>query len=203
MIINILVRKYMPKVNNEEFYNLAIKKHGISAKGVQWLSDKTQQIRFKIILRTLPKNLYEYSVIDAGCGFGDFFNYMKNKKKLPLKYIGIDTLDSMVQIASKKTNQKILKADICKNKLIEADYYICSGAMNTLEKFETHLFIRNCYEHSKQGFIFNILYGSKESKTYNYITIKEIQDIAKKLKVKKVEIISGYLNSDITVSFLK
>ncbi|MEA1956182.1 MAG: class I SAM-dependent methyltransferase [Campylobacterota bacterium] len=193
----------MPRIDNEQFYKSAIEKHGVSAKGVQWISEKTQQVRFNVILNILPNDVSDLVIVDAGCGFGDFYFWMKKKKKLPSKYIGIDLLSDMVNIASKRTKQKIIKANICKDKLIDADYYICSGAMNVLERFETHLFIQNCYNSSKYGFIFNILHGDKNSETYNYMTTSQIQRIAKNLKITNVKIFSGYLDKDITVGFFK
>ena len=193
----------MPKINNKQFYKSSIKKYGNSAKGVQWNSESTQQIRFDIILNMLPDDLYNFTLVDAGCGFGDFYEWMHKNNKTPLKYIGIDALDEMVKIASKNTSQEIIMADICKDTLVKADYYICSGAMNILEQFETHLFIQNCYNSCKYGFIFNILHGDTQSKTYNYVTTSTIKKIAKSLNVKTMKIKTGYLENDITVAFLK
>jgi len=192
----------MPRINNQQFYKSAITKYGTSPKGVHWNSKNSQEIRFEIILKMLPNDLQNYTLVDAGCGFGDFYNYLKERDKLPLKYIGIDTLDEMVEIASKKTSQQIIKANICKDKLLEADYYICSGAMNILDKFETHLFIQNCYNNSKYGFIFNLLHGDQESETYNYMTTMQIIDIKEHLKVKTLKTKVDYLKNDITVAFL-
>ena len=193
----------MPRIDNEQFYKSAIKEHGITAKGVQWISKKNQYTRFSIILKMLPKDLNNISIVDAGCGFGDLYIWMKKQNKVPAKYTGIDLLEDMVNIASKRTKQEIFKADICKDRLIEADYYICSGAMNILERFETYLFMQNCYNHSKYGFIFNILHGDKNSETYNYTTTFQIKNIAKDLKIKKVKMLSGYLDKDITIGFFK
>ena len=193
----------MPRINNEQFYKSAIKKYGTTAKGVHWNSQNSQEIRFKTILKMLPNDLHNYTLADAGCGFGDFYIWMQNQDNIALDYIGLDSLDSMVEVASKNTSQKIIKADICKDKLVEADYYICSGAMNILDKFETHLFIQNCYNSSKYGFVFNILHGDKESKTYNYVTTEQIKTIAKYLKIKTVKINVGYLKNDITIAFFK
>jgi len=75
--------------------------------------------------------------------------------------------------------------------------------MNILDEFETHLFIRNCYESSKKGFIFNILYGEIQSQTYNYLTKQEIQSIAKGLGVRELVFKDGYLEDDITVGFFR
>ncbi len=193
----------MPRIDNEQFYKSAIEIHGVSAKGLNWTSKQTQEIRFDIILSMLPSRLEDFSIADAGCGFGDFYLYAQKKKSYLKKYIGIDSIVDMYSIASEQTGCEIIIADICKDKLPSASYYICSGAMNVLNSFETHLFMRNCYEASEHGFIFNILHGESESETYNYLTTAQIQKIASELKVKKITIKDGYLKDDITVGFFK
>ena len=189
--------------NNETFYTSAIKLYGTSAKGVNWHSKQTQTIRFKTILDLLPDNLSTCSLVDAGCGFGDFYSYMYKKNKTPHHYIGIDFLQEMCFIAQENTAQEIIHANIIKDSLPKADYFICSGALNTLEKFDTLLFIRNCYSTCRDGFIFNILYGDKESETYNYMNLEQIQEIAKDLGVKEIVLKDGYLENDITIGFFK
>jgi SAM-dependent methyltransferase len=193
----------MPRIDSEKFYTSAIKTHGITARGVNWASKENQLLRFNAILKLLPKDLSSYSIADAGCGFGDFYLYMGKKKKTPQKYIGIDSLTDMYSIASKNTGCEIFISDICKEPLINSDFYVCSGALNVLTKFETYQFIQNCYKSSKYGFIFNALHGNKESQTYNYLTTQEIKSIAKDLKIKKIVFESGYLEDDITVGFFK
>ena len=193
----------MPRINSEKFYTSAIEMHGTSAKGVNWASKENQLLRFDAILELLPKELSLYSVADAGCGFGDFYTYINKKKKNPKKYIGIDSLIDMYSIASEQTGCEILIADICKDILPKYDYYICSGALNVLTKFETHQFIQNCYNSSKLGFIFNALHGDRESETYNYLTTDDIERIAKDLNVKEVIYRDAYLKDDITIGFFR
>ncbi|MCW8837117.1 MAG: class I SAM-dependent methyltransferase [Thiovulaceae bacterium] len=193
----------MPKIDNEKFYTSAIDKHGVSAKGVNWSSASTQTIRFKTILRLLPNELNKYELLDAGCGFGDFYLYLEKNKNLPKNYVGIDCHDDMVSIASNNTGCEILNIDIVQESLPKADYIVCSGAMNVLNSYETYLFMRNCYLSSKVAFIFNILHGKKESETYNYLTTKQIELFAKELNVNKVTFLEGYLDADITVRFDK
>lgn len=193
----------MPRIDNERFYSSAIEKHGITAKGVNWHSKESQKLRFDIILEMLPDDISSLSIADAGCGFGDLYTYMLKKKKNPKEYIGIDSLIDMYSIASDKTGQEIIIADICKDELPRADYYICSGAMNVLESFETHLFIRNCFSTCTKAFVFNVLHGNKKSETYNYMTTAEIKLIAKELGVSRIEIKNDYLEDDITVVFHK
>lgn len=189
----------MPRIDSHKFYTSAILMHGTSPKGVNWTSKQTQELRFKILLNFLPQHIN--SLADAGCGFGDFFNYLNLNNRVPKTYIGIDSLKNMQKIASKNTKQNIILADITKDTLPSVEYYVCSGAMNILNTFETHLFIRNCFEASQKGFIFNILHGDVQSDTYNYIKSAQIDSIAKKLNVKRVEIQDDYMQNDITVGF--
>ncbi len=193
----------MPRINSEKFYTSAIETHGTSAKGVNWASKKNQELRFDTLLKLLPKDLSILEIVDAGCGFGDFYLYMERKKRTPKEYVGIDSLLDMYSIASENTGREIIIADICKEPLPTKDYYVCSGALNVLTKFETYQFIRNCYKSSKKGFIFNALHGNKDSETYNYLTTSEIEKIAKDLKVKELILRDGYLDADITVGFFR
>lgn len=193
----------MPLIDSEKFYKTSIKTHGISAKGLNWNSKESQEIRFDVILDILPDDLTQISIADAGCGFGDFYLYLMQNNTPIKRYIGIDSLDEMCKIASIRTDCEIIQADICTDMLPDADFYICSGAMNVLNKFETYQFISNCYDTSKKGFIFNILYGDKDSVTYNYFSMNKLKQIAKALKVKKMKTTQNYLDYDITVAFLK
>ncbi len=193
----------MPKIDNQKFYTNALKIFGTTPKGLNWLSAKTQELRFKEILTLLPNNLGEYSLCDAGCGFGDFYHYLELHNNLCHNYIGLDSVSSMVEIAKDRTKKEILHLDITQDKLPIKDYYICSGAMNILTPFETHLFIQNCYNSSRKAFIFNALYGDKKSDTYNYMSKQILESITKQLKVKNMVYKEGYLENDITVMFEK
>lgn len=191
----------MARLDSHKFYTASMKKYGISPRGVHWNSQKSQEIRFSELLNLLPSTISTLG--DAGCGFGDFYLYMKKHERTPQRYVGIDSLHKMCVIATKRTACEIVLADICTGELPLLDYYVCSGALNILTKFETYQFIRNCYIASKNGFVFNALYGTKESKTYNYLSMNEIKKIALELEVNKVVFKEGYLENDITVGFFK
>ncbi len=212
--LNLLLGYAMPRVDSQKFYSSAIDKYGITAKGVNWHSKESQKMRFDIILEMLPSDISGYSVADAGCGFGDLYLYMLKKRRAPKEYIGIDSLPDMYSIASERTGCEIVIADICAprafppdgrgiDELPLADFYICSGAMNVLESFETHLFVRNCFSSCNIGFIFNVLHGDKKSETYNYLTTEQIEQMALELGVKSVILRDDYMEDDITVMFLK
>lgn len=190
----------MSRIDNEKFYTAAIQKHGESSKGVHWNSVHSQEIRFKVLLSLIEAD--GASVVDAGCGFGDLYFYLQKKDIMVNSYIGLDLSPSMVSIAKEKTGQEIIQCDICRDILPEADYYICSGAMNILSRFDTYLFIRNCYESSKKGFVFNLLMGEDDSLVYNHFYPKELQSLFDELGAT-VSVKQGYLKHDFTVLLSK
>jgi len=194
----------MPRVDTKTFYKASLQKYAQTPKGVQWNSLASQQIRFEALVHLLPDDLSPYTLVDAGCGFGDFYTFLQTRNKLPKKYIGIDCLDFMCSIASRNTQQTIIHEDILHPKQLPvADFYICSGALNTLSKFESYLFIQNCYQHAREGVVFNTLYGTKKSQTYNYLHTQDIENLQQTLQVDTVQIYEGYIDNDITLGFFK
>lgn len=186
------------KNNNYKFYNPAIKKYGISAKGVRWSSKYSQYKRFEVLTNFIENEIKESNIVDAGCGFAEYYNYLFDNNLKPKSYIGIDCEEEMITLASKRfldTNFYI--KDIIKDELIFADYYICSGAMNILKKDEIFIFIKKCFEASNMGFIFNFL----KNDPLTNVNFLDILHYSKSLS-KRVEIKEDYLENDISI-FIK
>ncbi len=186
----------MSRIDNEEFYSAAIKKHGNSSRGVHWNSVHSQEKRFEVLLSCIDDDAF--SVVDAGCGFGDLHGYLLKKKISFSHYVGLDLSPSMVTIAKEKTGCEVWECDICRDILPQADYYICSGAMNILSRFDTYLFIRNCYESCTKGFAFNLLMGKDDSLVYNHFYPEELQSLFDELGARAI-VKKGYLKHDFTV----
>jgi len=186
----------LARVNQVKFYENAIKRYGKVAKGVAWIDEVRQKKRFSAILKQI-RSITEVTLVDAGCGFGDLYLFMKERSLLPKKYIGIDALDVMVEEAKSRTGQTILKCDLLKSPLPEADWYVASGSLNLLTRFETLLAIKRCFDVANEGIVFNLLKGYDRSKTYNYWMPDEIRKSCSKLG--DVKIIEGYLDGDFTV----
>ncbi len=190
----------MPRINNNTFYKNALKKHGTTAKGLNWHDNFSQIKRFEIIQELLSNNLEKNdTIIDAGCGFGDFYTFIKTS--YDINYIGYEIFKESLEIAKQKTKQKIFQKDILTDSLEIADFYIASGSMNILSRFETFLFIERCFTHSKKGFVFNLPYGKDDSRNFNYFLPQEIKRFVKKFECT-IETKSGYLPNDFTI-FLK
>ncbi len=186
-------------MNNKKFYSESIKEFGISAQGVHWNSKYTQYKRFEVITKFIKKDILISSVVDVGCGFGEYYNYLKVNNKIPKKYIGIDCEDSMIKVCKKRfSSQEFYTQNILTDTLIESDYYICSGAMNIMTINEVDMFIGKCFTTSKKGFIFNFL----KDLTFNEIKKDEIISLCNKY-TKNIKIKENYLENDFTIFMVK
>jgi len=191
----------MPRIDNDKFYKSALKKFGTTARGLNWRDEHSQIKRFEVIYDLIEPDLYKNDlIIDAGCGFGDLYHFLKDKKKI--RYIGYDLVDESIEIAKKSTKQKIFHKDILSDPLEYADFYIASGSMNILNRFETFLFIERCFHMSKKGFIFNLPYGKDQSSHFNYFLPQEIKHFAKKFDCEVFQK-SAYLPNDFTIYLKK
>ena len=189
----------MAKRDNTKFYETAIKKYGISAHGVHWNSEFTQYKRFEILTSFVEDSMKESSIIDAGCGFGEYYSYLFDKTLKPKSYLGIDCEKQMIDLASKRfLNAKFEIQDILKDSLYKADYYICSGAMNILERDEIFIFIRKCFEASNKAFVFNFLKNDSLTNVKSFDIIGYCKTLSANMEIKE-----NYLSNDFSIYLKK
>jgi len=192
----------MPRVDTDNFYRGALARHGNNAEGVHWASARTQKARFAALRRFLPRDLSAVALADVGCGLGDLFVFLQEQGEAPFSYLGIDVVEPMVEAAAARTGRRILHLDVLQDELPGADYYVCSGAMNTLTRDESELFIRRCFSAAKRGFVFNLLRGHQREGTFNYFLPDDLLPLATGLGVEP-EFADDYLPGDFTVSFAR
>ena len=80
------------------YYTNKIKKHGVSAEGVDWNSEQSQELRFKQLLK-LSEMKGDFSVLDYGCGYGALLDYMNKRTDFNFKYLGYDISKDMLKEA--------------------------------------------------------------------------------------------------------
>lgn len=187
----------MARIDQKEFYQDNYDTFGISACGVAWDSEQSQKRRFSAIVSCIG-DVKNDTLVDAGCGFGDFYLYLKEKNNLPKTYIGLDLCEPMVKEAQVRTGCKIVQRDILRQTIPVADWYIACGPMNLLTRLETQVFIQRCFEKSRKGFVFNLLEGKEREGTFSYWRTHEMRKICA-LFSAKVEIKEGYMDGDFTV----
>lgn len=187
----------MARIDQKEFYQDNYDTFGISACGVAWDSEQSQKRRFSAIVSCIG-DVKNDTLVDAGCGFGDFYLYLKEKNNLPKTYIGLDLCEPMVKEAQVRTGCKIVQRDILRQTIPVADWYIACGPMNLLTRLETQVFIQRCFEKSRKGFVFNLLEGKECEGTFSYWKTHEIKKLCQALGAK-VQIKEGYMDGDFTV----
>ena len=184
---------------NNEFYSESIQEHGISAQGVRWNNKHSQYKRFEAITKRIKKDITTSTIVDVGCGFGEYFSYLQTNKKSPIKYIGIDCEQDMINICKKRfQSEDFYLKDVLTDELLYGDYLVCSGALNILEYNEIDIFISKCFEYSRKAFVFNSL----KNLTFNNVKQYEIVDICKKYS-QKISVFEGYLENDFTIVMVK
>lgn len=83
--------------------------HGDSPVSLGW-SDKAQQyLRFTRFSDAITRTSEPYSVLDIGCGFGDFASFLESSQSHPKLYTGIDINNQLLEVA--RTKQYSFRCD--------------------------------------------------------------------------------------------
>jgi SAM-dependent methyltransferase len=110
----------------QEYYDEKLRTYGATARGVDWKSPESQQLRFaqlvKLIDQTRP-----FTLNDFGCGYGALVEYLETCG-LQFQYAGFDISSEMIARGREEHPGAIFVTD--KADLREADYTVASGVFN-------------------------------------------------------------------------
>ncbi len=142
--------------------------------GLHWSSKLSQEKRFLIISDLMTKYIVnkDAKIADLGCGFGDFYDFLR-KRKYKYIYKGYDINPKMIQFCKRKFQSNLF--DISDEPLEICDFTIISGTYNyaiynNTKLWERYLIynLKKCFIKSTSGLIFNLQMSSK-SKIVNNI----------------------------------
>lgn len=150
------------------YYNKKVIEHGPVSKGVDWNGKESQYLRFNIL-----SNIFEeknnFSLLDYGCGYGEFLNYLNINHYKNITYTGFDLSTEMITQAQLKFPNNHFTNETPKNFIY--DYTILSGTLhvklkNNKDKWKKHIIktLNHLNQISKKGFAFNLLtsYSDRE-----------------------------------------
>lgn len=186
-----------------KYHQDAIIKFGINSKeALGWKNEKNQLARFNALYNI--NDLNNHSVLDLGCGIGDFLELL-NENKIVCNYTGIDHLKDFIEFAAQKfklqTNTCFLLGDCYKADLGCYDYILASGTFNYINKDPHFIYktIAHFYELCNKAFAFNLL-ENVETNGGNLVTYNknEIFEFCKKLS-PQVILKDNYLVGDFTI----
>lgn len=104
------------------FFDAQVDRHGASPCAADWGSAESQRLRFDVMAAVLP--LAGRSVLDVGCGPGDFADHVGDG----VKYTGVDISPRMVEIASqRRPGREFRVANVLEEDLGEHDVVVANG----------------------------------------------------------------------------
>lgn len=193
--------------SNEVYNDLALK-HGISSSAVAMDNQETQYERFREIYR-LFDTLLTNSVLDVGCGNGEFLQFLLNMGWTG-KYVGVDINDSLLdQARIRFPGFEFKKIDILNAKdSYRADYVIQSGIFNfdmgqTLEWVQE--FVKMMYGRSDKAAIFNAISDHVETRYEGmfYLPVEKMFDYSVRNLSPKISINHHFLPFNYTMAIYR
>lgn len=145
------------------YYSARLAEHGPTPRGVDWNSQQSQELRHLQFLRLLNAKP-DASVIDLGCGYGDFFRYLHTCGHRG-DYIGYDVAPSMIDAAIKLHGEaQCRRWNVGTQPREQADFAVASGIFNVKGAFDDETWrdhVRGTIDvlakAGRLGFAFNIL----------------------------------------------
>ena len=144
----------------QAYYDEKIRTHGPTARGVDWNSPESQQLRFWQLLKLIDHGR-SFSVNDFGCGYGALVDYLE-ALGLFYEYTGFDISEEMIARAKELYPDARFVSEA--SQLREADYTLASGIFNVKLKtadddWKQYMLgvLETMNSLSKSGFAFNAL----------------------------------------------
>ena len=192
----------------KKFYNNRYDKFGNKLESIGWSNRKDQKLRFEKLLNSI--DISNKTILDAGCGFGDLYVYIKKNYNFKFNYVGIEITEKILQIAKNRLKYKNAKFDVCdllsyKNDAI--DISILSGSLTLKFKNSnsyTNKVLKKIYEISKISCSINFMssYSDYQLPKNDHYQPEKIFKIAKKIS-NKVNIIHDYPLYEFTLQMFK
>jgi hypothetical protein len=185
----------------------ATRKYGAGFGSLLWASPKTQAVRFSALLRAV--NCMGKVVLDAGCGRADLLEFMMGRAVFPMRYIGLEAVETLAEAAEKKRlpNCSIIRGDFVgdpKQLDVEADVIFFCGSLNTLDEPAFYQSVASAFSVAKQGVVFNFL-SSAQLAASPHLTWHQpdaVLAFAGKLS-DRVRFLDNYLPGDATIAIGK
>jgi len=187
-------------VETDEKYN---EKFGNSSdfKSLGWGSQESQIVRFKV-LTEIPGFEKGDSVLDVGCGHGDFSTFFDSN------YKGIDIRESVINISNQKYQTTKFETKTIFEENQTFDWIFGSGLFGFRhDDWSSYVFenLQRMYQLSNKGFAVNFLSTlspGKKDPDMMYSHPKDISEVVSRLTSKFI-IRHDYRPNDMTIYVLK
>ena len=113
------------------FYNFHLKKFGDRPEALRW-TPQGQLRRYHMLADIAPpSDLNNSTVLDYGCGTGDFYRFLK-RRGIKVKYTGVDINENFIELAKKKYPECAFRVMCADDDELEGfyDYIFICGVFN-------------------------------------------------------------------------
>ena len=168
-------------------YNERLKKYGFDYRSLAVGNVERQLVRYGVLSQIGKLN--NTSMLDVGCGFGDFYGFLL-AKGLRVDYKGYDMNPNLIEVAKNKyPSARFEDRDFFTEEINEkVDYIVSSSAFNNkLQQIDNYAFIKKvikkCFDLCKIGTSINMLtsYVNFEAEHGFYYSPEEIFKYCKTL----------------------
>lgn len=144
------------------YYTTRLVDYGATPRGVDWNSVESHELRHRQFLRLVDDPAA--SVLDLGCGFGDFLRYLRQEGHQG-HFIGYDVAPSMIEEAQRLYgNDSNAVWRVGAKPTESADYAVASGIFNVKGEVafkDWERYVKDTIEllaqAGRRGFAFNVL----------------------------------------------
>ncbi|MDP7008400.1 MAG: class I SAM-dependent methyltransferase [Phycisphaerales bacterium] len=157
---------------NPEYLNPyveAARTYGGTFDATLWQSKQGQLIRFETFCSIV--DFTNQSIVDIGCGLGDFAQYLLDSQIEYTSFHGVDAIPEMVETAKSRHMRdatfSCLDIVPSMDSLPKADWMTCSGTLNAMGEELALTVVESLFERCTNGVAFNFLsnQNSRDPKT--------------------------------------
>lgn len=152
-------------------YSKTFRQSGATPRGVDWEGSSKATLRHEAMLQLIPVDELNQpetiSLLDVGCGYGAFYQFLLDRRIANIIYTGVDLVDDMVLHAQDSAGSAtFLTGDLLTMKLDDCsyDYVIANGvftqklhaATDEMDQFVATM-IGRLFAICRKGIAFNVM----------------------------------------------
>jgi SAM-dependent methyltransferase len=207
-----LSRKELNKKQNKVYDNLreeSTPDYLLNDPRVIGYNNKEEQNLLFGILSQIGVIPSQESILDIGCGVGDYYEYVNQNIDVPTKYLGIDINPNMISLAKQKYPDINFETKDLADQTERFDFVVASGLFNlklTDDMYDyVYKSIDKMYELAKGGVAFNMLSNDNNISPIDGLAYYNPIDIFQycKEKFNRVILRHDYLDDDFTIFIYK
>lgn len=142
-------------------YREAVRHFGGGFDATLWTSRDAQILRFDVMIDLA--GFEQATILDAGCGPGDFAAHLHQRCVPFARYIGVDAVPEMIDAANRRGLDRctFCLADLVHDASpmcgVQADFVCISGTLNTMDEPMARTLVEKAFDAAAQGVVFNFL----------------------------------------------